>query len=141
MVKTPIQRSHVQNYRLAPRSTQSFVLPRSIKWLPGISGNLVVKSKLPPRSGSSLEAVEPHPEKGAIKLFCPTHFDHPLNFKVTYSLPLPSNTHINPQQFPAWHLTKQCLVYWLIARQERNIETFFFDICLFTFNKYWFIYI
>ena len=28
---------------------------------PGISGNLVVKSKPPPRSGSSLEAVEPHP--------------------------------------------------------------------------------
>ena len=26
-----------------------------------ISGNLVVKSKLPPRSGSSLEAVETHP--------------------------------------------------------------------------------
>ena len=29
--------------------------------VPGTSGNLVVKSKLPPRSGSSLEAVEPHP--------------------------------------------------------------------------------
>ena len=29
--------------------------------LPGISGNLVVKSKLPPWSDSSLEAVEPHP--------------------------------------------------------------------------------
>ena len=29
--------------------------------VPEISGNLVVKSKLPPRSGSSLEAVEPHP--------------------------------------------------------------------------------
>ena len=27
----------------------------------------MVKSKLPPRSGSSLEAVESHPEKGAIK--------------------------------------------------------------------------
>ena len=27
----------------------------------GISGNLVVKSKLPPRSGCSLEAVENHP--------------------------------------------------------------------------------
>ena len=27
----------------------------------GISGNLVVKSKLPPGSGSSLEAVEPYP--------------------------------------------------------------------------------
>ena len=26
-----------------------------------ISGNLVVKSKLPPQSGSTLEAVEPHP--------------------------------------------------------------------------------
>ena len=30
-------------------------------WVPGISGNLVVKSKLCPRSGTSLEAVEPHP--------------------------------------------------------------------------------
>ena len=29
--------------------------------VPGVSGNLVVKRKLPPRSGSSLEAVEPHP--------------------------------------------------------------------------------
>ena len=28
---------------------------------------LTGKSKLPPRSGSSLEVVEPHPEKGAIK--------------------------------------------------------------------------
>ena len=37
------------------------------KHLPGISGNWVVKSKLPPRSGRSLEAVEPHPQKGAIK--------------------------------------------------------------------------
>ena len=27
---------------------------------PGISGNLVVKCKLPLRSGCSLEAVEPH---------------------------------------------------------------------------------
>ena len=36
------------------------------KWVPGISGNLMVKSKLPPQSGShsSLEAVEPHPWKG-----------------------------------------------------------------------------
>ena len=31
------------------------------KWVPGIFGNLVVKSKLLPRIGSSLEAVEPHP--------------------------------------------------------------------------------
>ena len=33
----------------------------SLKWIPGISGNLGVKSKLPPWSGSSLEAVKPHP--------------------------------------------------------------------------------
>ena len=32
-----------------------------VKKVPGIYGNLVVKSKLHPRSGSSLEAVEPHP--------------------------------------------------------------------------------
>ena len=59
----------VQNHWVAPRSTQPFILPRSIKWVPGISRNLVVKSKLPHRSGSSLEAVEPHPWKGTIKFF------------------------------------------------------------------------
>ena len=63
----PIQESHVQNHWVAPRSTQPFILPRSIKWVPGISGNLVVKSKLPPQSGTSPEAVEPHPWKGAMK--------------------------------------------------------------------------
>ena len=35
-----------QNCSVAPRSAQSFILPRSIKWEPEISGNLVVKSKL-----------------------------------------------------------------------------------------------
>ena len=34
---------HVQDHWLAPRSTQPFILQRSIKWAPGISGNLVVK--------------------------------------------------------------------------------------------------
>ena len=29
----------------------------------------MVKNKLPPRSGSSLEAVEPHQQKWAIKFF------------------------------------------------------------------------
>ena len=50
----------VQNHWVAPRWSQPFIFPRSIKWVPGISGNLVVKSELPPQSGSSLEAVEPH---------------------------------------------------------------------------------
>ena len=57
----PIQGSRVQNQWMAPRSTQPFILPRSIKWVPRISGNLVVKSKLPTWISSSLEAVEPHP--------------------------------------------------------------------------------
>ena len=39
----------------------AFILLKSIKWVPEISGDLVVKNKLPPQSGSSLEAVEPHP--------------------------------------------------------------------------------
>ena len=29
----------------------------------------MIKSKLPPQSGCSLEAVEPHPQKAAIKFF------------------------------------------------------------------------
>ena len=41
------------------RSTQSFIFLRLIKLVPGISGNLVIKSKLLPRSDPSLEAVEP----------------------------------------------------------------------------------
>ena len=41
----PIQGSRDQNHWVAPKLTQ----------------NLLVKSKLPPRSGSNLEAVEPHP--------------------------------------------------------------------------------
>ena len=56
-----IQGSRVQNHWVAPRSTQPFILPRSTKWVPGISGNLVIKSKLPPLSDSSFETVEPHP--------------------------------------------------------------------------------
>ena len=56
----PIQGPRVQNHGVAPRSAQPFILPRSIKWVPWISGELVVKSKLRPRSGCSLEAVEPH---------------------------------------------------------------------------------
>ena len=44
---------------MAPRSTQPFVLLRSIKWELEIPGDLVVKSKQSPRGGSSLEAVKP----------------------------------------------------------------------------------
>ena len=57
----PILAVRVQTHWVVPRLTQPFILLRSIKWVPGISGNLVVKSKLPPRSDCSLEAVEPYP--------------------------------------------------------------------------------
>ena len=39
----PIQGSQVQNHWVAPRSVQSFIFPRSIKWVPGYPGNQVVK--------------------------------------------------------------------------------------------------
>ena len=57
----PIQGSRVQNYWVAPRPTQPSIFPKLIKQVPGISGNLVGKSKLPLGSGSILQAVEPHP--------------------------------------------------------------------------------
>ena len=63
----PIKGSHVQNHWVTRRSTQPFIILKSIKLVPGISGNLVVKSKLPPRSSPSLEAVEPLPQKEAMK--------------------------------------------------------------------------
>ena len=42
-------------YQTDCRLIQPFILLRSVKWVPGISGKLVAKSKLPPRSGSSFE--------------------------------------------------------------------------------------
>ena len=61
----PIQRSHAQDHQVAPRSIQPFILLRSIKWVPGIFGNLVVKSKLPTQSGPvALRQLNPIHEKG-----------------------------------------------------------------------------
>ena len=48
----PIQGSQVQSHWVAPNSTQRFILHGSIKWAPGIPGNVVAKSKRTPRSGS-----------------------------------------------------------------------------------------
>ena len=42
----------------------------------------MVKSKLPPRSGCSREAVEPHPQKGAIKFWFFLTTDSPLQKSV-----------------------------------------------------------
>ena len=44
----------------------------------------MVKSKLPPRSGCSSEAVEPHPQEGVIKFF--KFFLLILKFKHNYHI-------------------------------------------------------
>ena len=49
----------------------------------------MVKRKLPPRSGSSLEAVEPHPQKGAIKFFL-KDFNYFMYFIMTITFGVPS---------------------------------------------------
>ena len=56
-LKSSIQWYHlntakIQNYWLAPRSTDPFILQRLIKWVSGYPEDLVVKSKLSPHSGS-----------------------------------------------------------------------------------------
>ena len=51
-----------------PRSTQPFIFLQRLMSTRN-SRNFVIKSKLPPWSGSSLKAVEPNSQKGAIKLF------------------------------------------------------------------------
>ena len=63
----PILGSCVKNYWVAPRLSQPFICPRLIKWVLEISKKLLVKSKLPPESGSSLETVEPHSQKWVTK--------------------------------------------------------------------------
>ena len=61
----PIQESQVQNRWVVPRSTQPFILPGSIKWVPGTPQDWVVKSKLPPCSGSvPLRTLNPLHKKG-----------------------------------------------------------------------------
>ena len=49
------------NFNLKNQNDPVFKTTGWLQGVPGISGNLVVKSNLPPRSGFSLEAVEPHP--------------------------------------------------------------------------------
>ena len=51
VVKALVQLFYVQNHWVAPISTQPFILSRSIKWVPRISEDLLVKSKLSPCSG------------------------------------------------------------------------------------------
>ena len=48
----PIQGSWVLNHLVTPTSTQPFILPSSIIWVPGAPGDRVVKSRLYPSSGS-----------------------------------------------------------------------------------------
>ena len=49
---------------VAPKSTQPFIFLRSIKRVTGISGDLVVKSKLSPQMALTLRQVNPIHKKG-----------------------------------------------------------------------------
>ena len=53
------QGSYVRNHWVTSRSTQSFILLRLIKWVPGTSGNLVVQSKLPLEVALALSQLNP----------------------------------------------------------------------------------
>ena len=69
-----IQGSCVQNHWMAPRSTQSFILLRSIKRVAEIYGNLLVKSKLPFWSDSlALRQLNVIYKKGSLSFFLHTH--------------------------------------------------------------------
>ena len=55
---------------VAPGSTQLINLPKSIKWVSGITGALVVKTKLYPRGGFvALRQLKPVHKKWGIKFF------------------------------------------------------------------------
>ena len=47
-----IQGSRIKNHWVAPRSTQSFILPKSISWVPVTPGNWMTKSNLSTHNGS-----------------------------------------------------------------------------------------
>ena len=55
---------------VAPSSTQPFIPVRSIKWAPGTLGDLIVKIKLSPRSGSvALRKLNLNHKKGPLSFF------------------------------------------------------------------------
>ena len=59
-------RGNVQNHWVAPRSTQPFIIPRTIKGVPELPRDVTVKSKLSHRRGSvALRPLNPIHEKGS----------------------------------------------------------------------------
>ena len=65
----PIQVCQVLNHWVDARWTQSFILLKLICGVPEISGNLLVRSKLPSHIGSAALKVEPDPQKRAQSFF------------------------------------------------------------------------
>ena len=83
----------VQNDWAVLRSTQPFILPGSIKWVPGISRELVLKSKLSPRSGSvALSSWTPF-KKRAIMFFKRIFLLLSAQFSISVSLVNMSKSH------------------------------------------------
>ena len=66
--------------------TQPFILPRLIKWVPRISGELVVKSKPPPRNGSEALRQYPIVKKGSWSFFKKSLIYNAGNWKCKFLL-------------------------------------------------------
>ena len=94
LITTKSNESHVFRYiqvlyYVTPRPTQLFFLPRSIKRVPGISGELVVKSKLSPRSGClALQQLNPIHKKGHNFFFFLKLFDITVIVKIRFKIML-----------------------------------------------------
>ena len=88
MIRTldlPIRGSGFKNNWKAPRSTPSFILLGLIKWRPEILGDLVVKSKLSPCSGSAgLWQMSPLHKKGPY--ICLSFFVNDLLYLIIYQI-------------------------------------------------------
>ena len=64
-----------------------FIIPRSIKWVPGTPGDLVVKSKLSPHSGSvALRQLNTIHKKGPKAFFYLTELTYGIDSGLTYYL-------------------------------------------------------
>ena len=105
---------------MAPRSTQPFILPRSIKGVPRIFGNFVGKGELAPPSGStSHEAIEPHPWKEAVKFFSNPVYDQYFHLVLDSLLSSKNQWVTNNGGF--WFLCKLC-IYLHISRHEWSMH-------------------
>ena len=123
----PIQEPRFQNYSVAPSSTEPFILPRKIIWVPGTPGDLMLKRKLSPRS-----------DYAAVRQLSPIHKIRFIKFFFFYSKlsPTPSSSclklvlNLIKNLFRSWPGTVPRMICLLAIQQnfercsERTFEGF-----------------